>query len=79
VPVILDPLRLLGGPLLAAVMGDLIVHFATRRRDAENERRKQRIDYLLKAYRTLAHLAIGRCHWSKRGFRKRIVGCGLAW
>jgi hypothetical protein len=55
--VILDPLRLLGGPLLAAVMGGLIVHFATRRRDAENERRKQRIDYLLKAYRTLAHLA----------------------
>jgi hypothetical protein len=57
VPVILDLLRLLGGPLLAAVIGGLIVHFATRRRDAENERRKQRIDYLLKAYRTLAHSA----------------------
>ncbi|MGD9528783.1 MAG: hypothetical protein AB7L91_14940 [Dehalococcoidia bacterium] len=52
---LLDLLRLFGGPLLAAVIGGLIVHFATRRRDAENERRKQRIDYLLKAYRTLAH------------------------
>lgn len=52
---ILDLLRLLGGPLLAAGIGGLIVHFATRRRDAENEQRRQRVDYLLKAYRTLTH------------------------
>lgn len=54
---LLDVLRQVGGPLLAAIIGGLIVHFATRRRDAENERRKQRIDYLLKAYRTLADSA----------------------
>lgn len=54
---LLDVLRLVSGPLLAAVIGGLIVHLATRRRDAENERRKQRIDYLLKAYRTLAYSA----------------------
>lgn len=54
---LLDVLRQVGGPLLAAIIGGLIVHFATRRRDAENERRRQRIDYLLKAYRTLADSA----------------------
>lgn len=52
-----DAVRLLAGPLLAAIVGGLIVHFATRRRDAENERRRQRIDYLLSAYRTLTHSA----------------------
>ncbi|MDQ7905981.1 hypothetical protein RB614_15825 [Phytohabitans sp. ZYX-F-186] len=54
---VLDVIRYVGGPLLAAVIGGLIVHFATRRRDAENERRRQRIDYLVRAYRTLAHSA----------------------
>lgn len=54
---ILDALRFVGGPLLAAIIGGLIVHFATRRRDAENERRRQRIDYLVGAYRTLTHSA----------------------
>jgi hypothetical protein len=50
-------IRLAGGPLLAAIIGGLIVHFATRRRDAENERRRQRIDYLVRAYRTFTHSA----------------------
>lgn len=54
---ILDVLRFAGGPLLAAIIGGLLVHFATRRRDAENERRRQRIDYLIGAYRTLTHSA----------------------
>jgi hypothetical protein len=53
----MDAVRAVGGPLLAAVIGGLIVHFATRRRDADNERRRQRIDYLVRAYRTLAHSA----------------------
>jgi len=55
--VLLDLLQNAGGPLLSAVIGGLIVHVATRRRDALNERRRQRIDYLLKAYRTLTHSA----------------------
>ena len=55
--VMLDLLRYVGGPLLAAIIGGVIVHLATRRRDAENERRKQRIEYLVRAYRTLTHSA----------------------
>lgn len=43
--------------LLAAVVGGAVVHLLTRRRDAENERRKQRLEYLLSAYRALAHSA----------------------
>jgi hypothetical protein len=54
---LLDGLRSVGGPLLAAILGGLLVHFATRRRDAENERRRQRVDYLISAYRTLTHTA----------------------
>jgi len=53
--VLLEVLRVVGSPLLAAIVGGWFVHLATRRRDAENERRRQRIDYLLKAYRTLTH------------------------
>ena len=52
---LVDLLQNAGGPLLSAIIGGLIVHVATRRRDALNERRRQRIDYLLKAYRTLTH------------------------
>lgn len=43
--------------LFAAVVGGSVVHFLTRRRDAESERRKQRLDYLMSAYRILAHAA----------------------
>jgi len=50
-------LRDLADPLLAAIVGGLVVHLASRRRDAENERRRQRVDYLIRAYRTLSHSA----------------------
>ena len=43
--------------LFAAIVGGGVVHLLTRRRDAENERRKQRLEYLLGAYRTLAQAA----------------------
>lgn len=46
--------RIIGAPLLAAVVGGLLVHFGARRRDRENHRRHQRIDYLVEAYRALA-------------------------
>lgn len=51
--------------LFAAIVGGGVVHLLTRRRDAENERRKQRLEYLLGAYRTLAHAA----HRDLRGER----------
>lgn len=54
---IIDVLRFVGGPLLAAIIGGLVVHFAARRRDVENERRRQRVDYLVGAYRTLTRAA----------------------
>lgn len=43
--------------LLAAVVGGGVVHLLTRRRDAENERRKLRLEYLFGAYRSLAQTA----------------------
>jgi hypothetical protein len=55
--VIIDVLRTVGAPLLAAIVGGLIVHVAARRRDVENERRRQRVDYLVGAYRTLTRAA----------------------
>ena len=54
---LLDVLRYVGGPLLGAVIGGLIVHFGSRHRDVENDRRKQRIDYLVDTYRVLASSA----------------------
>ncbi|MBV9161715.1 MAG: hypothetical protein JO309_11050 [Pseudonocardiales bacterium] len=53
----IDVLRVVGAPLLAAIVGGLVVHIAARRRDVENERRRQRVDYLVGAYRTLARAA----------------------
>jgi hypothetical protein len=55
--VVIDVLRVVGAPLLAAIVGGLVVHIAARRRDVENERRRQRVDYLVGAYRTLARAA----------------------
>lgn len=51
----MDPelIRSFGAPLLSAILGGLIVHFAARRRDLENDRRQQRIEYLINAYRVL--------------------------
>lgn len=54
---IIDVLRIVGAPLLAAIVGGLVVHIAARRRDVENERRRQRVDYLVGAYRTLTRAA----------------------
>lgn len=53
----LDVLRYAIAPLLAAVVGGLIVHRAARRRDIDNDRRRQRVDYLVTAYRTMARSA----------------------
>lgn len=50
----IELLRTVGAPLLAAVVAGLIVHFGARRRDKDNDRRRQRIDYLVEAYRALA-------------------------
>ena len=36
------------------MIGGLIVHLAAQRRDVANDRRKQRVDYLVTAYRSLA-------------------------
>lgn len=49
---IIGVLQTVGAPLLAAIVGGLVVHIAARRRDVENERRRQRVDYLVGAYRT---------------------------
>lgn len=54
---IVGVLQTVGAPLLAAIVGGLVVHIAARRRDVENERRRQRVDYLVGAYRTLARAA----------------------
>lgn len=50
----IELLRTFGAPLLSAVVGGLLVHFGARRRDKANDRRRQRIDYLVEAYRALA-------------------------
>ena len=52
-----DLIRAIGAPLLSAILGGLIVHFAARRRDIENDRRKQRIEYLVSAYQVLVQSA----------------------
>ena len=52
-----DFIRAIGGSLLSALLGGLIVHLAARRRDVENDRRKQRIDYLIGAYQVLVRSA----------------------
>jgi hypothetical protein len=54
---VIDVLRAVGAPLLAAIVGGLVVHLAARRHDVENERRRQRVDYLVGAYRTLTRAA----------------------
>lgn len=54
---IIDVLQIVGAPLLAAVVGGLVVHLAARRRDVANERRRQRVDYLVGAYRSLTRAA----------------------
>ena len=53
----LELLRTFGAPLLSAILGGLLVHFAARLRDRDNDRRRQRIDYLVDAYRALARSA----------------------
>ena len=61
----IEAARTILAPLLAAIIGGLVVHLGTRRRDVENERRRQRIDYLVGAYRTLVRAA----HRDLRGDR----------
>lgn len=51
---LLDLARFVIAPLLAALVGGVVVHVASRRRDRENEQRRQRLDYLVSAYRTIA-------------------------
>jgi hypothetical protein len=41
------------GSLLAAVVGGLVVHLATRRRELEKDRRAERIKYLVASFRTI--------------------------
>jgi hypothetical protein len=41
------------GSLLAAVVGGLVVHLATRRRELEKDRRAERIKYLVGSFRTI--------------------------
>lgn len=52
-----DVARFVIAPLAAAIVGGLLVHFGARRRDLENDRRRQRVDYLVTAYRTLTRAA----------------------
>lgn len=61
----MNPLWSVIGALAGAVLGGLIVHFGARSRDRENDRRRQRVDYLVNAYRTLARSA----HRELRGER----------
>lgn len=53
---ITEVLRVVGA-LLAAIVGGLVVHIAARRRNVEKERRRQRVDYLVGAYRALTRAA----------------------
>jgi hypothetical protein len=48
-----DILVSLLGSLLAAVVGGLVVHLATRRRELEKDRRAERIKYLVASFRTI--------------------------
>lgn len=43
--------------LSGVIIGGVIVHVGARRRDVENEQRRQRVDYLVGAYRTLTRAA----------------------
>lgn len=52
-----DLMRYGAAPLAAAMVGGLIVHLGARRRDLANDRRKQRVEYLLAAYQVLARTA----------------------
>lgn len=61
----MNPLWSVLGALVAAVVGGLVVHLGARSRDRENDRRRQRVDYLVSAYRTLARSA----HRELRGER----------
>jgi hypothetical protein len=71
---IIGVLRVVGAPLLAAIVGGLVVHIAARRRDVENERRRQRVDYLVGAYRTLTRAA----HRALSGERAEIFEDALS-
>lgn len=53
----LQIVQLVLGPLAGAIIGGIVVHFATQRRDVANDRRKQQVDYLVNAYRALARTA----------------------
>lgn len=48
-----DILLSLLGSLLAAIVGGLVVHLATRRRELEKDRRAERIKYLIASFRTI--------------------------
>lgn len=61
-------------PLLSAIGGGFLVHRLTQRRDVENDRRRQRINYLISAYRVIARSA----HRDLRGDRAEAFEDALA-
>ena len=64
---VLDVLRYLVIPFLSAIVGAVLIHVATKRRDLENDRRRQRVEYLLSAYRALAGAVNRDIHGRERG------------